>query len=190
MYTTLLGFWRMLRPVVIFALVAGLKDVSSKTRNVTILARALSYELTFEERVGESVGVAVIYKSKDAASEANADEWMQALGELATTKIKDRPIFAKKVANDVADMNAAVDQGADVLFAADSLNNELGSIAQVARARHVLTASATLEYTQTFLTLCVTEELEKPKIYVNLNAAQLEGIRFSSHLLNLVNIIR
>jgi hypothetical protein len=54
----------------------------------------------------------------------------------------------------------------------------------------VLTASSSLEHAQTFLTLCVTEELEKPKIYVNLNNAHLEGIRFSSRLLNLVNIIR
>src|SRR5262249_52712736 len=68
---------------------------AGKTREAAVLARVLSYELTLEERAGDAVGVAIVYKRGDAASEANADEWLRALGELSSVKIKDRRFFAE-----------------------------------------------------------------------------------------------
>lgn len=163
---------------------------ASKSRNAAILARVLSFELTLDERVGASVGVAVIYKRGDPRSEANADEWLAALRSLSSVRIKDRPFSAVKVAYSVADLAAAIDAGADVLLASDGLTAELDAIAQLARSRHVLTASNAVDGVARTLTLCVTEEQDKIKILINLNTAHLEGIRFSSNLLKLATIIR
>jgi hypothetical protein len=54
----------------------------------------------------------------------------------------------------------------------------------------VLTASNAVANLAKDLTLCVTEEGDKVKIVVNLDAAHQEGIRFSSNLLKLATIIR
>jgi hypothetical protein len=164
---------------------------ATKTRRATILARALSYELTLEERVGATVGVAVLYKKGDRASEANADEWIEAFRELKSVRIKDRPFTASKVAYSAADAQTAiVRDGADVLLVADGLGADRAEIARIARARHVLTASNAVSDVAKELTLCVTEEADKVKVVINLNAAQMEGIRFSSNLLKLATLIR
>ena len=164
---------------------------ASKARNAAILARVLSFELTLEERAGASVVVAVVYKRGDPRSEANADEWLDALKSLSSVHIKDRPFSAIKVPYASADLIAAIDRGgADVLLVADGLTAELNAIAQLARSRHVLTASNGVADVASALTLCVTEEGDKTKIVVNLNAARLEGIRFSSNLLKLATIVR
>jgi hypothetical protein len=181
---------RALSVVLIAGFLTGLSKESSKKKHASILARVLSYELTLEERAGDRVGIAVVYKRDDAASEANADDWMQGLVELASVKIKDRPLFAVKVPFAPGEVNAAIDKGSDVLLIATGLGGEASAIAGIARARHVLTVADAVPDVQTHYAVCVTEEADKPKIYINLNAAQVEGIRFSSRLLGLANLIR
>jgi hypothetical protein len=173
------------------ALLAAWPAQAAKTRNAAILARALSYELTLEERVGPTVTVAVIYKRGAPRSEANADEWMEAFRSLSATRIKDRPLTAVRIAYSTSDVVSAIDNGgADVLLVADGLEAEAPAIARLARAKHVLTASNAIANLAKDLTLCVTEEGDKVKIVVNLDSAHQEGIRFSSNLLKLATIIR
>jgi len=168
----------------------GAKGESTKKRQAVILGRVLSYELTLEDRAGEAVGIAVVYRRDDRVSEANADDWLQGLSELYSMRIKNRPVFAVKVPYSVGEMTSAIDKGADVLLVADGLSGESSSIAQFARSRRVLTMGNTVSYLETDLTLCVTEEGEKSKIFINLNVANLEGIRFGSRLLALATLIR
>jgi hypothetical protein len=174
----------------IVLLLCAAKGESSKKRHATILARVLSYELTLEDRAGDTVGIAVVHHRDDAISEANADDWLQGLGELASVKVKDRPVFAIKVPYAIGELNAAIDKGVDVLLVADGLNAELPRIAQLARSRRVLTAGNVVAQVQTDLTLCITEEGEKTKIFINLNSANAERIQFSSRLLALATLIR
>jgi hypothetical protein len=174
----------------IMLFLTGAKGDSTKKRPAVILGRVLSYELTLEDRVGDSVGIAVVYRRDDQTSEANADDWIQGLAELSSVKVKDRRIFAFKVPYAVGEMGSAFDKGADVLLVADGLHAESPSIAQFARSRHLLTMGNAVSYLDTDLTLCVTEEGEKPKIFINLKIAHLEGIRFGSRLLELATLIR
>ena len=176
--------------LLIVLLSSGARGQSSKKRPAVILARVLSYELTLDDRIGEAVGIAVVYRRDDRASEANADDWLQGLAELSSTKIKNRLIFALKVPYSIDEMSGAIDKGADVLLVADGLNAEASSIAQLARSRQVLTMGNTVSYVEKDLTLCVTEQGEKSRIFINLNVANLEGIRFGSRLLALATVIR
>jgi hypothetical protein len=182
--------WISTMCLVVGSLLAGRAD-AAKTRNAAILARALSFELTFDERVGPTVVIAVIYKRGDRRSEANADEWIEAFRGLASVRIRDRPLSAVKVGYTAADTLNAIDHdGADVLLVADGLAPELQAIAHIARSRHVLTAANSVADVGKDLTLCITDEGEKVKIVVNLNVAHLEGIRFSSNLLKLATLVR
>jgi hypothetical protein len=163
---------------------------STKARHAAVLARVLSYELSLEERAGASVEIAIIYRPGDAASEANANEWMTALQGILPVNVVNRPLAASKVPFGTSEISAAIDRGADVLLAADGLDAELPSIAQIARSRHVLTAGNSPSYVQQNLTLCVIEKEDKTKILVNLTEASAEQIRFSSRLLALAVLIR
>jgi len=164
---------------------------SPKRQSALVLARVLSYEKTLDQRVGESVSVAVVYHRGNPASEANAGEWFTALNELASTKVKEKRFSPVKIPFGSAELAAAIDRdGIDVLFASDGLSEtEVRAIAQLARAKHVLTASNSVANLDSNLTLCVLEEAAKTKIFINLNTAKLEGIEFSSRLLKLVTLV-
>jgi YfiR/HmsC-like len=172
------------------ALLSGARNEPSKSRHAAIVARVLGYELTLEERAGNSVEIAVVYRADDATSEANADDWLYALHELLPVNVKNRPLLASKVPYGINELKAAIDGGADMLLVADGLQAETPWIAKVARSRHVLTAGDSPAYVQQGLTLCVTEEAGKTKILINLNAANAEGVRFGSRLLALASLIR
>ena len=162
----------------------------SKARHAAILARVLSYELTLDERAGDSVEIGIVYRDGDPTSRANADEWLRALQDLAPINVSNRPLRASKISYGTNDLNAALDRGVDVLLVTEGLGSEATGIAQLARARHVLTAGNSPSFVQSDLTLCVTEVADKTKILVNLNEANLERIKFSSRLLALATIIR
>jgi hypothetical protein len=162
-----------------------------KAREAAVLARVLSYELTLDERAGEAVGIAVVYKPGNAASEANAESWYQALAALGSTRIKGRRFFALKIPHEPRALAAAIDKdGVDVLLASSGLDADLAALASFARARHILSAADSPEYLKNDLTVCVTQEGDKPKIYINLKNADLEHIRFSSNLLRLTTLVR
>jgi hypothetical protein len=163
---------------------------SPRSRQAAILARILSYELTLEERAGDSVGVAVVYRSGDLQSRANADEWLQAFQEIGPINVKGRPLVVELVPSQPCELYAVVGKGADVLLAASGLDEEISDIARVARARRVLTVTDSPSYVQTDVTVCVSEEHGKSKITINLGMANLEHVQFSSRLLTLATLIR
>jgi hypothetical protein len=177
--------------VLLLLAMQALAAETTKRRHATILARALSYELTLSERVGPTVGVAVVYKPGNAQSEGSAADWLGAFDELSSVRIKDKSFFAIRVPNDGERLAQAIEkEGVDVLLVTDGLASEAKSIANLARSRHVLTVGSNLSYVEADLTLCVLEENERTRIFINLGNAGLEGIRFSSNLLKLANLVR
>jgi hypothetical protein len=170
--------------------VSGAQNETAKSRHAAILARILAYELSLEDRAGDSVGVVIVYLPGDPISKANADGWLQAFHDLAPINVAHRPLVVDAMPFAPTDLEAAIDRGADVLLAADGLDAEIPRIARIARSKHVLTAGNATDYVQTELTVCVTQENEKTKILINLRAANLEQIRFSSRLLALATLIR
>jgi hypothetical protein len=170
--------------------VSGAQMESPKHRLAAILARVLSYELTLEERAGETVGVAIVYRPDDAVSRSNADDWHRAFQELAPVNVKNRPLVVDMVPYEPSNVHAAITKGADVLFVTQGLDDETSTIARIARARRVLTAGDLLDYVQSNISVCVSEESGKTKITINLSAANLERVQFSSRLLALATLIR
>lgn len=162
-----------------------------KQRHAAILARALSYELSLDERAGASVGVAIVYKPGHAASEKNANDWYAALSELTSLKIKDKPFFVVRTTHAQDDMAAAIERlGADVLLVTDGLEAEADAIGRFAASKRVLSASNAPSAVERHLTLCVADDGDKLKVVINLTSAQRERIRFSSNLLKLAKLIR
>jgi hypothetical protein len=163
----------------------------SKKQYAAIMARALSYELTLDERAGSAVAIAVIYKSGDAESEASAENWLQAFRGMSALKIKDKPFSAMKLAHDNKELSSTIDKaGIDVLLAADGAQSEAETLTRLSRTKRLLTMSDDPAAVQKDMTLCVTEQDGKPKVIINLKVAELERIRFSSNLLKVAKLIR
>jgi hypothetical protein len=78
----------------------------------------------------------------------------------------------------------------DVLLVTDGLAAEAPAIVDLTRKKHVLSAANSAADLERGISLCVTEQDGKQKIFVHLGAAQQEGIRFSSNLLKLVTLVR
>ena len=168
----------------------GAQNENSKSRHAAIIARILSYELTLEERIGESLAIAIVHRADDPVSTASADEWARAFRDLAFVNVKGRPLVVDVVESAPSDLHAAIDKGADVLLVTAGLDAETSTVARIARSRRILTVGNSPDYVQADLAVCVIEENEKTKILINLKAADLERIRFSSRLLNLATVIR
>jgi YfiR/HmsC-like len=175
---------------VLGVLVSAAHAESPRYRQAAILARVLSYELTLEERAGDSVGVAIVYRPGDPVSKANADDWLRGFQQIAPINVKSRPLVADMVTSEPGDLLAAIDKGADVLLVTDGLDAETAAIARLARSRRVLTAADLPSYVQTDLTVCVADENGKAKITINLSTASLEHVQFGSRLLALATLIR
>jgi hypothetical protein len=165
---------------------------TTKSRSGAIFARVLSYELTLDQRVGENIGVVIVYKKGERASQAIADEWHRALSELSSVKIKNRSLFALTAAYDAAMLGRLIEErGADVLLASDGLSTEeMLGLRRLAQTNRLLSAANSVEQVDRYMTLCVTESDGKPEIVINLETARLEGISFSSKLLHLARVIR
>ena len=159
--------------------------------HATILARVLSNELTLEERAGDDIGIAVVYRPGDGVSETSAGEWMKALDALSSVRIKAKRVFAIRVPNDPEQLARAVEKsGIDVVLAAEGLGSETNTLASFARSHHILSIGSNTSYVERDLTLCVYEENERTRIFINLTNASSEGIRFSSNVLKLAKLVR
>src|SRR5690349_9295645 len=88
-------------------------------RQAVILTRALSYDNNLRGRAGDTVVVAVVYRSGNPASEAMADSVFKAFKTLEGVKIQDLPFHPVKVAYTGKDaLRSAVGaQGIDALYA-------------------------------------------------------------------------
>lgn len=160
-------------------------------KRATILVKAISFDLDLEDRVGDALVVAVVYKPGDAASQSVAASWARAFSQLGGLRVKKAPVRAIEVPFDAAAIDEVVQkQGVDVLLAADGLDAELEAIARIAQPRKLITVGAKRAYVERGLVLGVFLEDEKPRIVVNLTAARAGGFRFSSAMLRLATLVK
>ena len=165
---------------------------AESTRQATIIARVFSYDYKLKARAGESLVIAVLFKSGDAASESAAQGWFEGFKALVGTKVQGLPLSVVKLAfTNPAQVRAAVAaQGIDVLLVSDHLEAELGAIKELSRSKKLMTVAGKEAYVPQGLTLGVFADGERNQIEVNLTAARAEDVSFSSDLLRLAKIIK
>jgi hypothetical protein len=158
-------------------------------RKAAVLARALSYERTLAERAGSTVDIMMVHAGGAGLDEAQG--WTSAFGSLSAVKVA-----GKKLATHTAvigpEMTGALASGEiDVIITcgdiAAVLVEEVGSV--TARNK-VLSVGTRRSQVEQALTFGVVEEGGKLQMLVNLRAAKREGVRFSSKLLKLAEVIR
>jgi hypothetical protein len=187
--------WRVLLAMAAAASLSLTARHSSSTttveRQAAIVARALSYEQTLDERVGkQALGIAVLYLQGHDGSERCAREWTDGFSRIANVQIRDRDIALKLLAYSAEGVRKARASSIHVFVVCGGLNSELPEISRAARANRILTVGALLAYVEQSMTLGVFPEDGKYKIVVNLRAAADERVTFSSAMLRLARIIR
>jgi hypothetical protein len=160
-------------------------------RQAVILSRALAYDNNLRSRAGDTVVVAILYKSGNGASESAADAIFRAFKALESVKIQDLPLRTVKVAFSSKDaLRAAVSsQGIDAIYSCPGLEGEVGSIKEVSHRERVLTIGAREEFLESGLSLGVFMVETKATITVNLQASREEGASFSSELLRVARVL-
>ena len=162
---------------------------SATQRKAAVLARALSYERTLADRAGDSVDILMVHTGGAGLEEAQG--WTAAFESLSSVKIAGRQI-STQVAVIGPEMTTAIATGEiDVVITcgdvATAVVEEVGAMTGRANVLSVGTRRSQIE---TALTFGVVEEDGKLQMLVNLRAAKREGVRFSSKLLKLAEVIR
>ncbi|MBK7863909.1 MAG: YfiR family protein [Archangiaceae bacterium] len=180
---------KALRTALCLSLVAAVA-VAAEDRQVAILVRAFSYVYGLKQQAGETVTLAVVYKSGSSSSESNADGWLA--GFKGVDKVSGLPFNTVKHAYESSEKlkALAIDRDVDIILVCEGLESELSGIKDVSRGEKILTVGAKEALVTRGLTLGVFAEGDKHTIVVNLAASQAEGITFSSDLLRLARVIR
>lgn len=161
-------------------------------REAVILGRAFAYDYNLKSRAGGALVLGVVFNPQDSNSQSAADAWFESFKALAGVKIQGLPLKVIRVPfSGAAALHASVqNQGIDILFVCDGLESSLSAINGLSHAEKVLTVAATEPMVEQGLALGVFANSGKVEIVVNLPAAGLEGVSFSSDLLRLARIIR
>jgi hypothetical protein len=160
-------------------------------REAAIVSRALAFERTLDSRVGRSsIGIAVIHKPQDAASERCGREWREGFSALANVKIQDRNVTLTSLPYNAEAVSRARSQGVDVFIVCSGLTQESNEISRASRAQHILTVGTLLPYVEQNMAFGVFQEQGKYHMVVNLRVAAAEGVSFSSSMLKLARVLR
>ena len=173
--------------------IAGLARPSlakaASQRQAAIIARTLSYERSLDVRVGSSLIMLILYAENNSRSRADADAWKNGFDKLAGVKIDGRELAFATMAWQ-AGSRAFLDQSdVDVVVLCSGLDADIGEILDFTADRDILSIASIPEYIDS-CTLGVFEKAGKLRILVNLSAAEREGVKFSSRLLKLAEVIR
>jgi hypothetical protein len=171
---------------------AGVQSAEAEQKAAPIIARAVAYDYNLRSRAGPTLTVAVLFKAGDTGSEAAANRWLEAFKALEGVKLQGVPLSAIKLAHTHTDKlgTDGESQQVDVLFIAEGLDDELGALTRLARARKWLTIGTRERHTREGLSLAVFNEGGRNVISVNLPANREEGVAFASDLLRLARVIR
>lgn len=164
---------------------------SAVEREAAIVSRALAFERSLDERVGDRpIGIAVIHKAEDANSERCARDWREGFAALSNVKIRDRSVTLKVVPYSPDALAKLRANEIAVFVVCSGLSQEASEITRVSRAQRILTVGTVLSYVEQSMTFGVFPEAGKYRMVVNLRAGAAERITFSSSMLKLARVLR
>jgi hypothetical protein len=152
-------------------------------KRALLFAKALSFERRLLANSGSSVGILILHTADTSSGEA-AQRWLGAFKSLGVITVGGAPV---EVASAVYERPRVLElvrgRGIDVLIACSGVPvQEVGGLA---REQNILSAGDTFAAVRERLTLGVFVEGERPRIVINMRGAELEGVKFSSKLLQL-----
>lgn len=160
-------------------------------RKAAIVARVLSFERSFSERVRGALDFVIVHQQANTLSELCARDWLAGFEVLASAKVQGRPLTAVKAAYDAAALAQASQAGhVEVLIVCPGLEREAAELAGLARARRVLTVGDSTEAVERHFSLAVISTASKLQLYINITTSKQEGVTLSSDVLKVAKVLR
>ena len=156
-----------------------------------MIARVLAYDENLVGRVGEGVGLLILYKAGNPASESEAFALAGAAKKLENITISSKRFSATALPfQDVVALEASVDQrGYDAIYLCRGLDASLRAIKELTRRKKVITIAGNSPVVRWGVTVGV-EAGDHIKIFINLKEAVAEGASFGSQLLRVAEVYR
>jgi YfiR/HmsC-like len=185
-----LGPWLMVLSLCFSARV-GAEDVAVPiSLQMDLLLKVASYDKNLNERVHDSVRVAVLQKTSDADSGRSAAEALKALSstddmdgvplERVSTTYTDGPALARVI----RESNIAI-----LYVTPGFTESEMDAIALALDGVSVLSSGALSKYTTRGVVLGFDLVGGKPKLLVNLAVAKRQRVELSSSVLKLMRVV-
>jgi hypothetical protein len=148
-----------------------------------ILRNVWSYDRSFPR--DRAARVAILYQEKYRRSQSVKEELMASA--LAT------PAAAQMIPVNLRPEISIADQlpeGVDVVYVTPMRAVDVAAITRATRTRRVRTVTPVADYVMSGIALGIVVEQDRPRIMINLQAANAEGADYSAQLLKLVRLVR
>ena len=167
-------------------------DVRPSQQSVLIL-RILAYDRNLKSRAGNSVTIALLYKSGDAESEGVLKSVGTAIEEVSKgANVAGLPVRVTRIP--YTDANAfeakAAAEKASAVYVCPGLNDAVKAISGVTRRRSILSIAANEPYVTGGLGIGIVMRSDKPTVVVNLPATKAEGADLDAGLLRVAEVMR
>lgn len=154
-----------------------------------LLLKVLKYDKTLEQRATDELVIGILFQEKFRDSLNARDGFVEAIGKARLSEFLGRPTRLVNLV-DVTEVGATLEaEGVDVLYVSPLRAASLASIVEAADAHNTLTLSGVLDYVENGVMVGVTERRGRPAILLNLSAASVAGITFSSELVRVAQIV-
>ncbi len=160
-------------------------------RQAAVLGRVLAYDRSMKERAGDSVVVAVLYRSGNGPSEECSQHMFDGFRTIERFVLHGLPFKTTRIAYDASgDWRQTLrSAGVDALYVCLGLDDDIDTIAAAARQRKITTMGAREDFVTRALALGVFESDSKPVIVLNYAASKEEGAVFGNDLLGVAKVI-
>jgi hypothetical protein len=162
-------------------------------REAALVMRILTYDRNLAARAHGQVGVLVVYRRGDRASESARAAMVGDLQQLA------QRVTVAQMRASVGDhaystpdglLTAARNAHAVALYVCPGLQNETAGIANASRRAAALTITSDASQARTGLSVGVVRRSDGIGLLINLQASQAEGARLDAALLRIAEVIR
>lgn len=153
---------------------------------------ALAYDKSLSSRYASGLRIGLVSKSGNPASKTRSNEVAESLAQLGHATIQGlhfEPIPVE-FTNTEALQQAVTQYRLNVVYLMPDLGSSLASILDVAKRNKLLTITGEGPYMRAGAILGVTVRGDKPKVIVNLAAAQAQGADFDFRLLRLAEVLQ
>ena len=153
---------------------------------------ALTYDKNLEKRAETSLDIGILYFTDTPQSKKEAENFSDTLKDFKDKKISGRSFKTVLLTynGNGALKKKMVDEHIDVLFITRGDEALVRKVLTLTQSEKILSCTSKAEYVTTCgVTMAVGLKDNKPKIYLNLNAAKLEGADFSAKFLRVVEIV-
>lgn len=157
---------------------------------VQLLMKILSFDRNLKTRVGTELVIGIIYQSKFSFSYNAKEEFLASVNRLPQKEIESIPIRVVPInIEDETKIDGAIlNNDVDILYLTPLSTVDVNKISEICQAKKILTIAGIPDYVESGIAVSLGIKGTKPKIIINLPAAQAEGSDFSSRLLNLADV--